>query len=159
MLLLDAAWGGDAVSRALLTAGELLAQCELGFRVTGIYTFEGSEYLRDLDAGASRTLLESFWRQQSGAINLVFARDSHMQNVYDGQAFGRANSRARPWLTGSAWFLQGVRDLPQVIAHELFHVLANDGSHAPGADNLMSAQTGPEKTQLTAAQCALARSY
>ena len=42
------------------------------------------------------------------------------------------------------------------LAHELFHVLANDGSHSDVPGNLMQGETRPDGTALTAAQCAQA---
>lgn len=159
VLLLDPDLDTESVRHALMVAAGTLGQCDLGFRVTEMLTFRGSDYLRDLEVGAARTLMRDFPVPDGRAITLVFARDSRLSLVYDGQAFAIANTRARPWLRDSAWFLSGARDLPQVIAHELFHVLSNDAGHAPGEDNLMYPETGPGRTRLTPAQCALAQSF
>ena len=47
----------------------------------------------------------------------------------------------------------GARDLPQVLAHELVHVLSDSGAHSEEPDNLMRADTSPRATGLTDAQC------
>jgi hypothetical protein len=82
-----------------------------------------------------------------------------MEVVFEAEAFGPGNTATRPWLQDSVWIAYGSRDLPVTIAHELFHVLSNTGGHAPSPQNLMSAESSLENTELTPAQCSLAKSY
>ena len=49
------------------------------------------------------------------------------------------------------------RDLPQALAHELVHVLSDNGDHSEAPDNLMNPQTSPARTRLTEAQCSRLR--
>ena len=90
-------------------------------------------------------------------MTLVLARDTRMQDPYDGEAFGRGNTRHRPWLTDSVWLTARVRDEGIALAHELFHVLANSGAHDEREDNLMRARTSGDNTRLDRAQCDEAR--
>ena len=52
--------------------------------------------------------------------------------------------------------MHDIDDPGVALAHELFHVLANDGSHSDVPGNLMQGETRPDGTALTAAQCARA---
>ena len=56
-------------------------------------------------------------------------------------------------MADTVWVASGARDLPQVIAHELAHVLADSGEHSAEPQNLMREETGPGATRLSAAQC------
>ena len=83
--------------------------------------------------------------------------DTRMQAQYSGEAFGLANTRTRPWLVNSVWLMRDVDDPGVALAHELYHVLANDGAHVEGVANLMQGRTSPDSTALTEAQCRLAQ--
>ena len=63
----------------------------------------------------------------------------------------------RPWLTNSVWLMLDVDDPGIALAHEIYHVLANNGDHVEGTANLMQARTRPDSTELTPQQCQLAR--
>jgi hypothetical protein len=89
----------------------------------------------------------------------VFARDTHMQAAYLGEAFGLGNTRRRPWLANSVWLMHDVDDAGIALAHELYHVLVNSGAHVEDRPNLMQPDTRPESTELTAAQCQQAQSF
>jgi hypothetical protein len=47
--------------------------------------------------------------------------------------------------------------LPHAIAHELVHVLSDNGDHSNAPDNLMRPATSPTSTRLTDAQCSRMR--
>ena len=50
-----------------------------------------------------------------------------MEIQFDAEAFGAANTKSRPWMQGTVWIIEGARDLPVLLAHELFHVFTNSG--------------------------------
>ena len=51
----------------------------------------------------------------------------------------------------------GVSERRRLLAHELFHVLANNGEHVDIPANLMQGRTRPDGTLLNAKQCETAR--
>lgn len=153
-LLLDPEWSIAEVGVALQQAFRILAQCGVvAGDVTG-YTIRADDYLLDLSTGSARSLLETVAAQQP---TLVFARDTRMREAYLGEAFGYANTRHRPWLRNSVWLMRGVDDAGIALAHELYHVLANNGDHLRGRPNLMQPDTRPQSTGLTPQQCRLAQ--
>ena len=91
-------------------------------------------------------------------MTVVLARDTRMHDPYDGEAFGRANTRHRPWLADSVWLTAPIRDAGIALAHELVHVLANSGAHDTRPGNLMLARTTGDNTTLAAEQCEAVRS-
>lgn len=153
VLILDQRWA-PRVSNTLQHAFEILDQCAIMAGDFSLRVFEGADYLRDLSTGSARTLLGD---ESTGIARVVFARDTRMQEPYTGEAFGLANTRKRPWLANSVWLTLDVDDPGIALAHELYHVLANDGTHVEGVANLMQGDTRPDATTLTAEQCLKAR--
>jgi len=80
-----------------------------------------------------------------------------MQMAFDAEAFGRANTRHRPWMTDSVWLTSVLNDDGIALAHEIFHVLANSGDHSTDDGNLMLARTTGDNRSLSANQCSAAR--
>jgi hypothetical protein len=160
VLLLDPQWSSTRIRQALQQAYQILAQCDIGPGNVTAFTVQADDYLLDLSTGSARSLLEATAVRQPvpghpvpGHPVIVFARDTHMQAAYLGEAFGLGNTRRRPWLANSVWLMHDVDDAAIALAHELFHVLANNGAHVEGRPNLMQAYTRPENTELTAVQC------
>ncbi len=67
--------------------------------------------------------------------------------------FGTGNSRRNPELRFTVWITALTRDPHIALAHELVHVLLDDGAHSALPDNLMRADTAPSNLQLTPEQC------
>ncbi len=150
VLVLDERWSEQAVQAALEQAFDILAQCEIGPLQGLVRRLDLPDYLRDLSVGNAYTLFSAI---PGGGIRAVFARDTIMQEQYTGEAFGYGNTSMRPWMTNSVWLVLGVDDPGVALAHELFHVLANDGSHTEASGNLMQGETRPDGTNLSASQC------
>ena len=158
LLVLDERWNTTEVKSAIAEASTILSQCDVTIGNVDTWVFSGPDYLRDLETGAAKTLFSAFEKQTGGtAIRLVLSRDTRMAMAFEAEAFGEGNTRTRRWLNQSLWIAYGAPDLGITIAHELFHVLANDGRHLPGNDNLMSAETNAGNTKLTEQQCAQIR--
>ncbi|MGB0849392.1 MAG: S8 family peptidase [Thiolinea sp.] len=152
--VLDEGWPQELVNSSLLEAEAILAQCNIAFDPVTINELSVPAYLRDLDAGTSRTLISALNKpNESKPINVFFARDTRMLTPFDGEAFGRANTRRRPWLQDSVWLMDGIEDAGIALAHELYHVLANSGAHNQIAGNLMQARTSEGSTVLEPMQC------
>ena len=52
-----------------------------------------------------------------------------MKVRYDAEAFGFSNTRSRPWMNDTVWVILDAKNLDQLLAHEIFHVLADSGRH------------------------------
>jgi hypothetical protein len=143
------------VTSALRTAAKLLTQCEI--RITGAELLQITvpDSHRYFDTPRSRELARALALPKP---TLYFTAGTRQVPAFDAEAIGRGNSRSRPELADTVWIARGARDLGQVIAHELAHVLMDSGAHDNSAGNLMAEDTSPQQTQLTAAQCAQMRS-
>ena len=60
-----------------------------------------------------------------------------------------------PELRFTAWLTTMTVDPHIALAHELVHVLMDDGTHSYAPTNLMRGDTSPNNLELTAAQCEL----
>ncbi|MGB5705669.1 MAG: S8/S53 family peptidase [Arenicellales bacterium] len=161
LLQLDSRWQKELVLEAVEGANKILEQCQLSIDAVNFYSMNARDYLQDLETGSAYTILQEFRAllPESRGVEILFARESRMEVVFEAEAFGPGNTATRPWLQDSVWIAYGSRDLPVTIAHELFHVLSNTGGHAPSPQNLMSAESSLENTELTPAQCSLAKTY
>lgn len=158
VLVLDTAWSSIEVIDLLSGAQSILGQCGFTFDEVTIRTIRSPDYLHDLETGAAKTLMDAVGFQgPDRRLTVVLARDTKMNLPFDAEAFGRANTRSRPWLTGSVWLTLALQDRPIALAHELFHVLVNSGEHSIEEDNLMLARTTGANSRLSDSQCELAR--
>ncbi len=154
ILVLDPAWTRQRIQQTVKSAYDILEQCGIGAGDISIQSFVGDDYLRDLSTGSAYTLLGAI----SGTnARVVFARDTHMQEPFTGEAFGPDNTRRRPWLVNSVWLMLDIEDEGIALAHELFHVIANSGDHVEGRGNLMQGRTDRGSQSLTTDQCEHAR--
>ena len=147
----DTAWKPPEILQAARAAAPLLAQC--GVRLAGaeLRELEGGEpELRDLFTPLARQLVR---RLQPAKPAVFFVRDTRNRPGFEGEAFGRGNTRTRPELAGTVWLTEKTRDLPVALAHELAHVLMDSGDHAEEPGNLMREDTAPENTRLSPVQC------
>ncbi|MBX2869183.1 MAG: S8 family serine peptidase [Acidiferrobacterales bacterium] len=164
ILLLDERWNVEEVQLAISAAAKVLSTCKIAIQSRETFKMKSDAYLKDLSVGTAHTVLSAFHKLRpvdgtADAITLVFARDSRMHIQYEAEAFGEGNTRSRPWLKNSLWVALGARDLDVTIAHELFHILSNDGRHVADSNNLMSAETSGNNVELTDLQCQSARQY
>lgn len=159
-LVLDEGWSDTRVDEALSSAANILSQCGLLMNEVRVQRVEVPDYLKDLSGNSSRTTMNGLRRSgQHRRITVVFARDTVMQDPYEGEAFGLGNTRNRPWLQDSVWLVSAIQDDALALAHELFHVLANSGAHVDNSLNLMSEKTSVKGVALFPGQCELARSH
>ncbi|MFK7860247.1 MAG: S8 family serine peptidase [Granulosicoccus sp.] len=158
VLVLDPQWQTTQVMQLLDDAASILAQCHIVFDETRVSRVQGPDYIRDLETGSARTLMGAV--RDSGAnrkLTVVLARDTLMSMPFDAEAFGRGNTRHRPWLTDSVWLTLALQDRAIALAHELFHVLINSGDHSTADGSLMLARTTGSNTRLTKEECTQAR--
>lgn len=158
VLVLDDEWSAERIDQAMKTAAGILAQCGISLTDVRIRHIDVPEYLRDLSTGVARTLMDAVRvAGPNRRLTIVLARDTKMQVPFDGEAFGRGNTRSRPWLQDSVWLTLPIVDTGLALAHEMFHVLANSGEHVDQPDNLMQRRTQGDNTALEPQQCAIVR--
>jgi len=143
-------WPEPDIRSAMNTAANILSQCGIHTVRVDMLQVSAPETHRYFDTPRSRELAR--------ALNLprpavFFTAGTRQMPAFDAEAVGRGNSRTRPELTDTVWVARGARDLGIVVAHELAHVLMDNGEHDNTPDNLMAASTTPQNTRLTAAQC------
>ncbi|NND92824.1 MAG: S8/S53 family peptidase [Granulosicoccus sp.] len=154
VLILDGRWSDAEVVRVLEQAQDILAFCGIRFTDVSLRRIRAPEYLRDLHTGSARTLMEAIrYSGPARRTTIVFARDTRMSTPFDAEAFGKANTRTRPWLTDTVWLTLALRDRGIALAHELFHVLSNSGTHSSRSGNLMLSRTTGNNRTLEAQQC------
>ncbi|MFK8081781.1 MAG: S8 family serine peptidase [Granulosicoccus sp.] len=159
VLVLDAQWQVPQVMQVLADAERILEQCHIVFDEATVGIVDAPDYMRDLETGSARTLLEAVRLSGSARrVTVVLARDTRMSTPFDAEAFGRGNTRHRPWMSDSVWLTLALEDRAIALAHELFHVLVNSGDHSTAEGSLMLARTTGTNTRLTSEECNLARS-
>ena len=143
-------WTQQEIEPAVLEAARLLAQCGVALAGAELRLLEAPRRFHFYSTPVSRELLQDL-RVSKPAI--FFVDDTRNRPAYDAEAIGLANSATRPELANTVWIAHGARDLPFALAHELAHLLSDNGEHSEEPRNLMRAETSPENTRLTDAQC------
>jgi hypothetical protein len=147
-------WPRDTMVGATRHVAEILEQCGLQLRQVELVRVDALQRYHYLDTPVSRELARTL---QLARPTVYFVTDTRHQPAFDAEAIGRGNSQTRPELTDSVWVTRATRDVGIALAHELVHVLTDSGEHIERPGNLMRAETAPENTQLTGAQCAQMR--
>ena len=147
-------WRNEEILDAVGTAANLLGQCGLQLVSMQQLRIEAPSSYLDFYTPRSRELARQLAPSRP---TIYFIRDTRQQPAFDAEAIGRGNSRSRPELADSVWVTRAAPDLAIVLAHELFHVLSNNGAHVDLPDNLMRDESNPRNTKLTEDQCADAK--
>ena len=150
-----ARWSNEEIAAAALESAGLLGQCGVVLKRAELRVLEAPRRFHVYFTPVSRELL----RQLPVAKPAVFfVADTRNVPAFDAEAIGRGNAATRPELADTVWVAHGARDLPLALAHELVHVLSDSGEHSDEPGNLMRAETSPQNTRLTEAQCERLRS-
>jgi hypothetical protein len=156
--VLDERWSEEDVLEVLSESHTILNQCNIAFDSVVIKRLILEDYLKDLETGRSRTVMDMVGRSGPNRNAAVFfAQDTRMNQPFDAEAFGQGNTRSRPWLTDSVWLTWALRDRGIALAHELVHILVNSGQHSTVSGNLMLARTTGDNRNLETAQCDVVR--
>ncbi|HEX9813038.1 MAG TPA: hypothetical protein VGA88_13255 [Burkholderiales bacterium] len=148
------AWSLDAALDATRGAARLLKQCGVVAARLEAVRVDAPRKYQFLDTPVSRELARSLHLAKP---TLYFVTDTRQKPAFDAEAIGRANSRTRPELADTIWITRAARNVEIALAHELVHVLTDDGAHVDLPANLMRAQTAPANTHLSNTQCAQLR--
>jgi len=151
LLVLDTRWRIQRVTRMLKGVFEIMAECRIDPGQISVKTLRGPNYTKHLSVGSAFTVLGP---NPKMIATVVLADNTHMLEAYEAEAFGLGNTRTRPWLRNTVWLTQSVQHEELALAHELYHVVANDGQHQSTPNNLMQAQTTLNNVELNDNQCA-----
>ncbi len=143
-------WDADVIASMVRFTAATLGQCGIVLTRARLQTLEASPYLLDFQIGTAKTLMAQI---DLPSPIVVLVRDTNREIGFEGEAFGRTNSRTRPWLRDTIWLIADTRSPGAALAHELFHVLTDSGEHHPDADNLMYESTEAKQPVLSAQQC------
>lgn len=153
IVVLDDRWKQSDIDIAIDEMNTIFRDCSIGAFISSWVNVQASDYLKDLSAGHALTLNRKL---DSEGTTIYFARDTKMQPAFDAEAFGKGNTRNRPWMTNTLWLSYGIPDSGVALAHELFHIVANSGEHSTLDNNLLRDRSSPDNVLLTPVQCALA---
>lgn len=148
-------WREGEIGAAVVQSARLLAQCGVAFSRAELHVVQAPSRFRFYSTPVSRALLRELVVEKPAVF---FVEGTRNEPAYDAEAIGRGNAASRPELADTVWIAYGARDLPQVLAHELVHVLSDSGEHSEAPDNLMTADTSPNSVRLSAMQCERLRS-
>ena len=150
VVLSGAGWRIPEIHRAVGRAAEILAQCGVSFARTRLRMVEASRRFRYLHDSWSRRLVQ---RLDPARPAVFFVEDTLREPTFEAEAFGQSNTRRMRALRDTVWITRVARDVGVVLAHELFHVLADLGQHETDPDNLMYERTDGSNTRLHDWQC------
>jgi hypothetical protein len=147
-------WTRERAIAALREAATIFEQCGVSISSAEWLRLSAPPRYLDFSTPVARDLARSYPVKRP-AIYLV--RDTLSRPAFDAEAIGRGNSRSRPELADTVWITAAARDAGIVLAHELAHVLMDNGEHSDEPGNLMRDQTTVGSTALSAQQCARMR--
>ncbi len=139
----------DLVKHARQAAG-ILAQCDIVMPHLTIRELDGSDAYRYFRDDTAQDMLS---RVPMPRPAVFFVRHTLQDIAFEAEAIGRGNSAGREGLIDTVWIIEDARDPGIIIAHELVHLLVDNGRHVDIPGNLMRDATAPDNVELTAQQC------
>ena len=149
-------WQTPQTVVAVLDAARVLGQCGVALIAVGSRRLEAPRRFHFYSTPVSRELLRGMAVAKPA---IFFVEDTLNNPAYDAEAIGLGNSATRRELANTVWVAHGARDLPLALAHELVHLLSDSGAHSDEPGNLMRAETSPQNTRLSDAQCGRLRTH
>ena len=152
VFLSQSGWTADRVQTLIQSASRIIQQCNIVIRPASLVSLEANDGIRDFSISNARLIAGVL---NSDRASVFFVRDTVDRPAFDAVAFGTRNSVNTPELRFTAWVTTMTVDPHIALAHELVHVLMDDGTHSYAPRNLMRGDTSPNNLELTAAQCEL----
>lgn len=148
--LAESGWEPQAVRAMLRGAATILGQCGIGLRKVSVHYLLGPERLRYFTADTAQALVAARAYAKPAAYLVA---DTRRPVPFDAEAFAPANSADNPLLADTVWIVRRTPFPEIALAHELVHVLTDDGAHSSLPGNLMREETAAENTNLAPEQC------
>ena len=150
MILSGAGWEIPQIRRAVGRAAEIIAQCGVVVARARVRMVEAHRRFRYLEDTWSRQLVK---RLAPSRPAVFFVEGTLREPAFEAEAFGQGNTRRMPDMRDTVWITRPAKPIGVVLAHELFHVLADLGQHEPDPGNLMHERTDGGNTRLYDWQC------
>ena len=150
VILGGSGWRIPEIHRAVGRAAEVLAQCEVSVERARLRIVEAPRRFRYLDDTWSRRLVK---RLDPARPAVFFVEETLREPAFEAEAFGQGNSRRTPAMRDTVWITRAAKKVGVVLAHELFHVLADLGQHETDPSNLMYERSDGSNTRLHDWQC------
>ena len=138
VILSGAGWEIPKIYRAVGRAAQIIAQCGVAVARAQVRVVEAQRRFRQLDDTWSRQLVT---RLAPVRPAVFFVEDTLREPAFEAEAFGQGNTRRMPRMRDTVWITRSAKPLGVVLAHELFHVLADLGQHETDPGNLMHERT------------------
>ena len=145
-----AGWRVPEILRAVRRTAGILAQCEVVVNRVRLRMIEAPRRYRYLHDAWSRRLVQ---RLDPSRPAVFFVEETLREPAFEAEAFGQGNTRHTPWMRDTVWITRAAGDVGIVLAHELFHVLADLGRHETDPGNLMNERVAGGNTRLHDWQC------
>jgi len=145
-----AGWRVPEILRAVRRTAGILAQCEVAVDRVRLRMIEAPRRYRYLHDAWSRRLVQ---RLDPSRPAVFFVEETLREPAFEAEAFGQGNTRHRPGMRDTVWITRAAKNVGVVLAHELFHVLADLGRHETDPGNLMNERIGSGNTRLRDWQC------
>ena len=145
-----AGWRVPEILRAVRRSAGILAQCEVVVNRARLRMVEAPRRYRYLHDSWSRRLVN---RLDPARPAVFFVEETLREPAFEAEAFGQANTRSMRALRDTVWITRAAREVGVVLAHELFHVLADLGRHESAPGNLMNERVSAGNTRLHDWQC------
>ena len=155
LVVLDDRWTEPRITQTLEQVNSIYQQCDMAVAASELIRVDNAKYLANLSPGAALTLHKSVSSENKDRtpVTVFFANDTNMQVAFDAEAFGIGNTNNRPWMRNTVWISEITQHSGNALAHELFHVLVNNGDHNDLTNNLMRDRTSTSNVALTESQC------
>lgn len=154
VIINDSGWDGSEVRQLVQRSAAILEQCGIDLLPAKMLEVAAADGVRDFSRSNARLLTEKVGAE---GPRVFFVRDTLDRPAFDAVTFGTANSRSRPDLRFTVWVTAATRDPHIALAHELVHMLLDDGSHTRLTGNLMHSDTSPDNVELSDQQCSKMR--
>lgn len=150
VVLEDTAWSLPLIESMAGEAAQIFAQCGVALSELNLYRVRAPRRLHYFSDRHAVRLVQSLEIPRPA---VYFVRDTLQRIAFDAEAIGRSGGRNQPALIDTAWMTEAVGHSAIALAHELFHVLADSGSHSDDPANLMYPETLGSNTRLNDGQC------
>ncbi len=150
VMINDSGWDGNEILQLVQRSADIIRQCGIDLLPAKMLELSAPNGVRDFSRSNAKLLTDKVGSQ---GPRVFFVRDTLDRPAFEAVTFGTANSKSNPALRFTVWITAATRDPHIALAHELAHVLLDDGSHTQSPGNLMHSDTSSGSVELSAKQC------
>ena len=150
VMINDSGWDGNEILQLIQRSADIIRQCGIDLLPAKMLEVSAPDSVRDFSRSNAKLLTDKVGSQ---GPRVFFVRDTLDRPAFEAVTFGTANSKSNPALRFTVLITAATRDPHIALAHELAHVLLDDGSHTPSPGNLMHSDTSSGSVELSAKQC------